>query len=513
MLFEESEIELYSNLQIQIINSKVKNSYRAVCDEFGLTNNSHLQSFLLRTFLGFQLTDLTLQSGPIPLVPDILVKPFVEECSANADELNCLYTHKAVKILENLIADRAIRAYQTAIECNCPIIAADIIDRYQNTTLSSQWFSQFCEAHGIGLQNPQSLEEKPQKFCHEAILSRFHDYIANLMHDVPELIYNVDETYCSCNSKGRIVVPEGKNPFVIEEKNLGHITAVCSFNAAGEPLMPFLILPLLQKLPPELSEFWNKCNFASSPLGWMTSSIFLIWAIFFVSEVNKRRRTLMIKIGQKALTTPCLLFLDGHKSRINSLALELFVMNNIKVIVFPAHTSHVIQPFDISVASPLKTALKKAKYNIPKWLEQKLQRMTATAKNRYMMVLSLLDAWSQAATIKNIKSGWEASGIVPFNKERLLSNRFVRKTTNLDLMEPPNTKNTIKINATEITTDMKRIEIARHCYNNGFLMQIPAFPSYNEIYYKIRSGKEKYLSYPKCYFIRINNEGFKSYIL
>lgn len=48
-------------------------------------------------------------------------------------------------------------------------------------------------------------------------------------------------------------------------------------------------------------------------------------------------------------------------------------------------------------------------------------------------------------------------GLVPLNKERLLSNWFICKTTETDLMEPPNNRNSIKINATEVTTAQKRI--------------------------------------------------------
>lgn len=42
-------------------------------------------------------------------------------------------------------------------------------------------------------------------------------------------------------------------------------------------------------------------------------------------------------------------------------------------------------------------------------------------------------------------------------------------------------------------------------------MNIPVFLSYIDIYHKMRSGKEKYLSSPKYYYVRINNEGFKRY--
>lgn len=88
------------------------------------------------------MDQLELPAGPIPLVPQIVVQPFIDECSLHADELNCLYAHKALKILENLIADRAIRAYGIAIELNCPQIASDVLEKYENGVYSCQLFSQ-----------------------------------------------------------------------------------------------------------------------------------------------------------------------------------------------------------------------------------------------------------------------------------------------------------------------------------------------------------------------------------
>lgn len=63
-----------------------------------------------------------------------------------------------------------------------------------------------------------------------------------------------------------------------------------------------------------------------------------MWTLYFVSEVNNRRESLVSIIGQKTLIEPYFLLLDGHKSRLNTQALELFRLNNIRVIIFPAHT-------------------------------------------------------------------------------------------------------------------------------------------------------------------------------
>ena len=81
----------------------------------------------------------------------------------------------------------------------------------------------------------------------------------------------------------------------------------------------------------------------------MTSRIFLIWSIFFTSEVNERRRKLAASIGNIAYSRPCYLFVDGHKSRLNAYAIEILFRNNIMVIVLPAHSSHITQPFDVGL--------------------------------------------------------------------------------------------------------------------------------------------------------------------
>ena len=166
--------------------------------------------------------------------------------------------------------------------------------------------------------------------------------IKNIVHDNQLLIYNVDETSCCSNRKGKIIIPEGKYmPFVGEDQAIGHITAVLCCNAMGEALKPLLILPTLINLPPELKDLQSQCIFTSSPSWLMTSQISLICCIFFVEDINERRQHLAQIQGQKALKQTCILFLDGNKSRINSEALELLYINNIKVIVLPAHSSFI----------------------------------------------------------------------------------------------------------------------------------------------------------------------------
>ena len=149
----------------------------------------------------------------------------------------------------------------------------------------------------------------------------------------------MDETSCCANKRGKIVVPEGKYPFVLEERSVGHITMCCTSSAAGEALPPFIILPLILNLPDELTEF--------------KSRIFSIWSIYFAAEISKRCLALRSIYGDSIKESLHFLFLYRHKSRLNFTAIEILYSNNIRVKILSSHSSHITQPFDVALAVPL----------------------------------------------------------------------------------------------------------------------------------------------------------------
>lgn len=221
--------------------------------------------------------------------------------------------------------------------------------------------------------NAQKLEDLRRKYCTTRVMENFYSLVKGLIHDTHALIYNIDETSVCANAKGKIIVPKGKSPYISEDKLIGHITACLTCNAAGEALKPLIILPTLVNLQAELKDFEPQCIFCTSPSGWMTSHIFLIWSIFFTSEVNERRKKLAASIGNIAYSRPCYLFVDDHKSRLNAYAIEILFRNNIRVIVLPAHSSHIMQSFDIGLAHPLKNYFNNLSKEMPMWMKDKLK--------------------------------------------------------------------------------------------------------------------------------------------
>ena len=155
--------------------------------------------------------------------------------------------------------------------------------------------------------------------------------------------------------------------------------------------------------------------------------------------------------------------MDSHRSRLNSEAVELFAQNNIRVIIFPAHTSHCTQSFDVGIASPFKSNLKNLFNTLPQKIiddhfKNSNQRVTAAAQERFKIVFAIVDAWKKAATKRNCESAFREASIYPIDPLNTVFKRTdVRETTDFDTEAPCHG---ININGQEITTHEKRIEIA-----------------------------------------------------
>lgn len=56
---------------------------------------------------------------------------------------------------------------------------------------------------------------------------------------------------------------------------------------------------------------------------------------------------------------PKLLIYDGHSSHISLDVIEAAILNNIHIIVLPAHTTSILQPLDVCVFKTFKQHWKK----------------------------------------------------------------------------------------------------------------------------------------------------------
>ncbi|KFZ25298.1 hypothetical protein V502_00222 [Pseudogymnoascus sp. VKM F-4520 (FW-2644)] len=91
--------------------------------------------------------------------------------------------------------------------------------------------------------------------------------------------------------------------------------------------------------------------------------------------------------------------------------LEFSFENNIILCRLPSHISHKLQPCDVGVFAPLKAAYRDE--------AERLYRVTNTVGKEHFTSL-YSPAREKAFTKRNITAAWAASGLFPFNPDRVL---------------------------------------------------------------------------------------------
>jgi len=92
--------------------------------------------------------------------------------------------------------------------------------------------------------------------------------------------------------------------------------------------------------------------------------------------------------------------------------LKLCFENNIILCLLPSHTSHKLQPYDTAVFAPLKAAYRDE--------VDRLERGGVGTVGKQHFTYLYSPARKRALTEKNILAGWRASGLYPFNPDKVI---------------------------------------------------------------------------------------------
>jgi hypothetical protein len=233
-------------------------------------------------------------------------------------------------------------------------------------------------------------------------------------------VYNFDETgfMMGVAATSKVVTSSDTvgRATVVQPGNREWVTTIECINASGWCLPPFVILSgklhqasWYQDLPPD----WV---IAVSNNGWTTNELGLQW----VKHFDKHTKTCTIGAWR-------LLILDGHGSHATPEFDQFCTNNKIITLCMPSHTSHLLQPLDVGCFSPLKALYghevaelaRQSVYHVDKldflWIYQKIR--------------------TQALSNSNIRAGFQATGLIPFSPERVLSSLTVIRTPS-----PPRTE-------------------------------------------------------------------------
>jgi hypothetical protein len=220
-----------------------------------------------------------------------------------------------------------------------------------------------------------------------------------------ENVYNMDETGVMLSMLGSVKVLVGKDD---KRKYRGArvkrttVTAIECISADCRYLNPMIIWPATTHRSNWTIYPTPGWQYACSESGYTDSYISLEWL----------KRIFDPETRDRAQGRPRVLICDGFGTHETLEVLEFCLGNNIILCRLPSHTSHKLQPCDVAVFAPLKAAYRDE--------VERLERggVNAIGKEHFTSLYSR--ARSKAFTQRNIRSGFSACGLFPFNPDRVL---------------------------------------------------------------------------------------------
>jgi len=108
-----------------------------------------------------------------------------------------------------------------------------------------------------------------------------------------------------------------------------------------------------------------------------------------------------------------LLIVDGHGSHIKARFIAFCMNHSTDLMVLPSHTSHITQPLDVGIFGPLKAAMARATDQAATYDCGRISKADWAS--------TLAAARTTAMMERNIRVGWKATGLHPFNPQRVLT--------------------------------------------------------------------------------------------
>jgi hypothetical protein len=271
------------------------------------------------------------------------------------------------------------------------------------------WASRFVKRHQ-DLQSiiTMSIGRPRSTACTAENLNKWFDtFRDNMKRYKPDTadIYNIGETTLSIGSAAEMYAVIDKHQGSIDNaakaaKGELLITIECVSADGSTILPPFVIFEgkHLQStwISDGIPDNWMA---ATSPRGWTSNELGLRWL-----EQHFEPNTRPAGRGRSRYR---FLILDGHGSHITPDFQDSCAKHKIVLLSLPAHTSHMLQPLDVSILTPVKHLFKQT-------IDSRLQ-MGKVPIPRTEFLNVYCETRLQAMTAKNITSGFRKAGLIPFN--------------------------------------------------------------------------------------------------
>lgn len=274
------------------------------------------------------------------------------------------------------------------------------------------WLEGFLKRNGISIRKPEATSINRVTAFNKTEVSLFYKNLEKLMETykfTPKNIYNCDETGISTvQDPGKILAPKGQKRVgsLTSWERGKNITVMCTMSAAGSFIPPMFIFPRKRHSPLLEKDGPAGAIYRCSDNGWINEILFFEWIQHFTT------------FSKPSAEEPILLILDNHASHISHDIYNHCKAHNIHMLSLPPHTSHRMQPLDVTFYGPLKAAYKKESDCFMK--SHLAERITP-----YDVASLFNKAYSNVASISKGESGFRVTGIFPMNSDVFTEEDFL----------------------------------------------------------------------------------------
>ncbi|RPA73220.1 DDE-domain-containing protein, partial [Ascobolus immersus RN42] len=224
----------------------------------------------------------------------------------------------------------------------------------------------------------------------------------------PSDVYNFDEkgVLIGKSARRKVVVRRGqKVPYFAGDGSREWVTVVETVRAAPSIADGCIVPPVFISKGQQYSEKNFRYVFWKSEKGYITAEL----ALRYITKHFDLHTRAHADNGKRHR----LLILDGHISHTTIEFIEFCMENNIHVLCLPSHSTHLLQPLDVAMFSPLQFAYGS---EVDQWCRNPRNESMSLAS----FFLLYHKARLRALTTKNARSSFECTGHFPFKPQRVL---------------------------------------------------------------------------------------------
>ena len=283
--------------------------------------------------------------------------------------------------------------------------------------MSDRWLYRFMGRWSARLKSvkPRSLESMRASSTTQEVVQNYYAELDRILEkyslkDRPQYIYNLDETGLQQQHRPQniIATKEGVKAQSVVSPRSSTTTMIGCVNAMGQALPPFFIFQGKRLVPELMTNASVGAGATMTDSGWSTTEAFTRFMEHFDKNAPKDPE------GK----VPRLVLYDGHSTHVNLSVIDWAIQHNIVIFVLPPHTSHVLQPLDVSCFGPFKSIYYA---ECGTWMRTHMGQVIT----RYEVSGLASKAYDRAMTPANIKSGFRKTGIFPLNENAVPKDVFL----------------------------------------------------------------------------------------